>query len=814
MDSTKLTKTECPRARRSIHARVFGLTPKDSDGPTATHNYMAGDYWTFRPFFGWEGLRNTCSPQHYSSRGPEAAAMFWRVLWSSSVVTRRLSQNWHTESAWKQTLGAVGARIRTLSLLIVCIVHNTHLLVVMLVDNPLAFNFPAQPAFEDFFNMDLLSGSSSGAASSSRSSSSSPSQTFSPLPPTPPNAFPVHEPSTNPYFNFLDDEFNTAKIDPLAPPPAIAGPFDFLGAFSTTAALQSSSPDGGSGASISPLSSLGIDPQLVGTPATSKDMSEFGEEEEHHHDHLSPLDEDAEDEMDEESFDSPSPTDDSILEPHKVGGRGKNARKGTVQSGGIVKKSSATASKEKKEQQAGILTTTSTEPDDWRPTPEEYKKMSSKEKRQLRNKISARNFRVRRKEYITTLEGDIADRDRLIDHIRTELLGTKSENSALRQEIQALKKALLEGRGLPTTPVLPPPAPLSTVSPAATASTSAATKPATPKSPLLTPNIHKDLPTSPRLGARNFWGGAAAANLGGFGGITPVHTTLMPEWSSVLSGKPVATNAERRNPILQENINPSLNAPAGSQKSQQPGSQLPTNPFDSFADKNLFTLKSMEDYRMQLWTRMGQQQAQHRQMQQQTAGQPSTSQPALNGLASNMRPHFFTSKQSPTLSALLSGKSSSAYPSPPPSPPMAHQSPAALGSSSVHNMPSHAEQQAILAASLASQTLVRKLGSAFWDAFSGGSSSVGLPGPKAFDADKVRKVLEGKAVVRVVDVDPTPEKTSTNSVVERMAAMSLGGPAAAGPSSPTPSSSSVSDKKCGKPACVSRLEEGLRNMRM
>ena len=35
--------------------------------------------------------------------------------------------------------------------------------------------------------------------------------------------------------------------------------------------------------------------------------------------------------------------------------------------------------------------------DDWRPTLEEYQKMSSKEKRQLRNKISARNFRVRRK---------------------------------------------------------------------------------------------------------------------------------------------------------------------------------------------------------------------------------------------------------------------------------------------------------------------------------------------------------------------------------------------------------------------------------
>lgn len=36
-------------------------------------------------------------------------------------------------------------------------------------------------------------------------------------------------------------------------------------------------------------------------------------------------------------------------------------------------------------------------PADWRPSPEALAKMTSKEKRQLRNKISARNFRVRRK---------------------------------------------------------------------------------------------------------------------------------------------------------------------------------------------------------------------------------------------------------------------------------------------------------------------------------------------------------------------------------------------------------------------------------
>ena len=97
---------------------------------------------------------------------------------------------------------------------------------------------------------------------------------------------------------------------------------------------------------------------------------------------------------DDEDLDGEDKDDEMVtIEPVKVGGKGKN-RKGTVQSGGIVKK----GSKEKKEAKSpAMLSTTSMEPDDWRPTPEEYKKMSSKEKRQLRNKISARNFRVRRK---------------------------------------------------------------------------------------------------------------------------------------------------------------------------------------------------------------------------------------------------------------------------------------------------------------------------------------------------------------------------------------------------------------------------------
>jgi hypothetical protein len=51
-------------------------------------------------------------------------------------------------------------------------------------------------------------------------------------------------------------------------------------------------------------------------------------------------------------------------------------------------------------------------------------------------------------------------------------------------------------------------------------------------------------------------------------------------------------------------------------------------------------------------------------------------------------------------------------------------------------------------AALASQTLLRRLGGAFWEAFSGGAGSGAKMG--VWDAEEV---LRGRAVVRVVDVD-------------------------------------------------------------
>ncbi|XDG03091.1 hypothetical protein ABKA04_002706 [Annulohypoxylon sp. FPYF3050] len=62
---------------------------------------------------------------------------------------------------------------------------------------------------------------------------------------------------------------------------------------------------------------------------------------------------------------------------------------------------------------------------------EEGKKLSSKERRQLRNKVSARAFRSRRKEYITQLESEIANKV-------TENGDLRAQNRALMEENRRL----------------------------------------------------------------------------------------------------------------------------------------------------------------------------------------------------------------------------------------------------------------------------------------------------------------------------------------------------------------------------------------
>ena len=61
---------------------------------------------------------------------------------------------------------------------------------------------------------------------------------------------------------------------------------------------------------------------------------------------------------------------------------------------------------------------------------------------------------------------------------------------------------------------------------------------------------------------------------------------------------------------------------------------------------------------------------------------------------------------------------------------------------------------------MASQALLQRLGGAFWQAFttqlpSGEASRNG--GSSAWDVDKIRRVLEGNAVLSIVDVEPEAE---------------------------------------------------------
>ncbi|TFY81298.1 hypothetical protein EWM64_g2716 [Hericium alpestre] len=556
----------------------------------------------------------------------------------------------------------------------------------MLVDNPLQQSpfTMNNPDISEFFNLELMLGGNNvqQQASSSRSSSHSPLSTFSTLPsphaPFSPNIA-VPDSQAHDFFNFyLEDDYT--KVDPLAPPPMpiSAAPFDFLVA------------------------------TLLHRSTTYEHAFAF--------EALSDIDEHEEDEAGHEDDDESSRVS---IPPVKVGGKGKG-RRGTVQSGGVQKKTASVVSAVVRNRDFD-----DDKEDDWRPSPEEYKKMSSKEKRQLRNKISARNFRVRRKEYITTLEGDIAERDRLIDAIRNELGSTKNENAALRNEISTLKKALLAGAGRSESPMLPPPGPIP--APARPASTTPA---------LVTPNTHKDLPMSPRIGSgKGFWGGSAP-----FGGITPVHTTLIPEsFAQPLVGvKP----SPSKSPALQENINPSLNggnfttpAAFGEPVHDEDARRLPHAALDTHGSPATTA-------------------------QLLPIGQGATA--PITGLASNLRPSYFTSpstsKTTPpstsSLSSLLAGKH---YPTPPASPSAAAKR----------------DAETAMIAAMASQTLIGRLGSAFWDAFSGSSSAnkdAGAFGRAGvhWDADKVRRVLEGKAVVQVVDIDEKASAPAPRSAVRKV----------------------------------------------
>ncbi|KAL1741716.1 hypothetical protein HDZ31DRAFT_75985 [Schizophyllum fasciatum] len=564
---------------------------------------------------------------------------------------------------------------------------------------------------------------------------------------------------------------------------------------------------------------MGIDPQLMESPAPEADEGPAAQEE------AAP-----------ETAPSPPPAapapkaEEKIMltiQPVKAAGHGSK-RQGTVASGGITK---TRAAKKAAPPSPVVHRAPSPTPsddmmgeEDWRPSPEVLAKMSSKEKRQLRNKISARNFRIRRKEYITHLEFDIAERDRLLDAIRTDLTSTQSENQALRKEVEALKQALLAGRS--GSVELPPPKELVSVQEMMEATSGNNARPSTPPSSsssddgLVKPNTQKDL--SPNANSA-FWGGWGMG-----GGVTPVHTVLVP---SPFEKDPARKELQENiNPAMNENLNPNLNA--------RVSDIAPKGGFDGFADREMFTMKSLDAYRMHLWSKMA---ASHPHPQRPTTpyspssshtspsppsspspfytGPPQHHSPYLSGLAGSLRPAYFKAPvPSPSLSSLLSGKhtgsglssmSSLAAALPPTKD---EKSRAVIAQEKQH-------KEAAAVAMVASQTVLGKLGSAFWDAFSGSSSSGASSSSNAsLDSDKVRRVLEGKAVLKVVDVDAPPAQVAkspaaaVSSLGGSVSSLKSGGSSSLKPLRPTLRESRSLEKCASTMSMTDMLEESMRSL--
>ncbi|KAF9992600.1 hypothetical protein BGZ79_002879 [Entomortierella chlamydospora] len=77
--------------------------------------------------------------------------------------------------------------------------------------------------------------------------------------------------------------------------------------------------------------------------------------------------------------------------------------------------------------------------DPLKPSASELKKMTSKERRQLRNKLSARNFRVRRKEYISSLENQVKEARREASELQKKLAQSELNCQILRQELETTR---------------------------------------------------------------------------------------------------------------------------------------------------------------------------------------------------------------------------------------------------------------------------------------------------------------------------------------------------------------------------------------
>ncbi|WWD21489.1 hypothetical protein CI109_105975 [Kwoniella shandongensis] len=280
----------------------------------------------------------------------------------------------------------------------------------------------------------------------------------------------------------------------------------------------------------------------------------------------------------------------------------------------------------------------------WRPSPEEYKKLSSKEKRQLRNKLSARAFRTRRKDYIGTLEAHIKDRDSVIDEMRSELVNSRTENQDLRRELAALKQStmsILHPESANKASISPAMVNALAMSPSLS-SVNAAAGPGPntirrSQTPINTYNPRKDIPST----LKGAWGGND--NMFG-GGSTICHTMFTPDLVLPSTPSPPLRSIAD---LPRVNLNPLLNEDGVSARGNSlanPGNgKDTTQTFSEWSENTPFSLRSMDSYRMQMWSRLAREAAADK-----------------TNLASDMRPKFFVEeKQDVSVAAAAAAAASS-----------------------------------------------------------------------------------------------------------------------------------------------------------
>ncbi|CAG8689105.1 8480_t:CDS:2 [Cetraspora pellucida] len=145
----------------------------------------------------------------------------------------------------------------------------------------------------------------------------------------------------------------------------------------------------------------------------------------------------------------------------------------------------------------------------------DLKKLSSKERRQLRNKISARNFRVRRKEYIQSLESTKEQQQEEINLLRQALMHLQEENTRLKQEVEELRKQAKK----PINPPLSPPHSSTTAKSNAQRSKASQSSSSDPR--YLIPDVNKDKLSSSSSTNQSAWQDPRVR----------VQTTLIPEFN-------------------------------------------------------------------------------------------------------------------------------------------------------------------------------------------------------------------------------------------------------------------------------------------